>query len=218
MSPEPGQAQPQKQGNWWQRLPAWAKWTIGVVAAVLLMGIGGAIASNEGKEDDLKDEIALVEKERDQAEGEAESANEDVAAMEDEVSGLTEEAEAEAAKILADAKGEAGDLTSKLGGQRSALKDAEGELAAVEGEIGGAEERAAKSEITDGVWKLETDYVAGTYKAPGGGGCYWALLSEPPSGGLEAIIENGGFNKNQILTIESPYFETNGCGTWELVE
>jgi hypothetical protein len=59
---------------------------------------------------------------------------------------------------------------------------------------------------------LTVDFTPGTYRAPAGGGCYWALLG---SADTEDIINNGGFNKNQTLTIDSPYFETSDCGTWQ---
>src|ERR1700742_36710 len=52
---------PNSSGNWWSRLPRWAQWTIGVVAAVILLGIGGAIGSSGGKESELKDEVASLE-------------------------------------------------------------------------------------------------------------------------------------------------------------
>jgi hypothetical protein len=44
------------------------------------------------------------------------------------------------------------------------------------------------------------DYEAGTYRAEGGGGCYWERLKSP-SGKLSDIIANGGFNPNQTLVI-----------------
>ena len=47
--------------NWFVRLPSWGKWTIGIVAALLLMGIGAAIGGGNNKEGDLKDEVATLE-------------------------------------------------------------------------------------------------------------------------------------------------------------
>ncbi len=204
--------------SWWNRLPTWAKWTIGVVGALLLMGIGGAITSADSEEDELKEQIATLE-ERVEASGErAASARERVAAIEGEVDKLTAQAEDRASQIVQDAKAETGSLENAVSTTKQELESVEGELSTTESELGGAEERVAKGTITDGVWKIESDYLPGTYEAPGGGSCYWALLSEVGGGGVEGIIENGGFNKHQILTIESPYFETRACGTWKLVE
>ena len=47
-------------------------------------------------------------------------------------------------------------------------------------------------------------------RSPGGGSCYWAKLG----GDVENILENGGFTKNQTVQIDSPFFETAGCGKW----
>lgn len=138
--------------------------------------------------------------------------------MEQEVDELTAQAEDKAEQIVKDAKAEASSLEDSVSSAKQELDSVEGELSETESELGGAEERVAKGTITDGVWRIDRDYLPGTYEAPGGGSCYWALLSEVGGGGVEGIIENGGFNKHQILTIESPYFETRACGTWRLVE
>jgi len=61
MPPKLGEPKPPREGNWFIRLPTWAKWTIGVVAALLLLGAGAAIGS--GEEDELKDDIAALEAE-----------------------------------------------------------------------------------------------------------------------------------------------------------
>jgi len=209
-NPEP------KQGNWWQRLPTWAKWAIGVVAAFLLMGVGAAIAGT-GEEDELKDEVASLERSLADTEADRDDAVGEAAELLAEQDEAIEAAEEKADRIVGDARDEADSLGGAVADAKQELKATESQLSAVEGELGGAEERLAMSEITDGVWQLEVDYVAGTYRAPGGGGCYWEKLSSP-SGEFDAIIANGGFEKNQILTIDSPYFSTSGCGTWELVE
>jgi len=215
---KPNPAAGSSSWNWWNRLPTWAKWTIGVVGAFLLMGIGGAIASGENEEGKLEDEIAVLE-ERVKVSGErADAANQEVAAIEAEVDALTAKAEDKAEQIVKDAKSEASDLESSVSSTKQELESVEGQLSETESELGGAEERVAKGTITDGVWQIERDYLPGTYEAPGGGSCYWALLSSTGGAGIEDIIENGGFNKHQILTIESPYFETRACGTWKLVE
>jgi hypothetical protein len=74
-----------------------------------------------------------------------------------------------------------------------------------------AERTLAQNTIPDGSWQLGRDYESGTYRAPGGAGCYWALLG---SADTADIINNGGFGQNQTITIDSPYFETSDCGEW----
>jgi hypothetical protein len=223
-------------GNWWSRLPRWGQWTIGVLAVLILLGIGGAIGSSGGKEDDLNEEVATLERgvtraegARDAAEAKAEKAEDAEAAAakkgKERAATIVEEAEQKAHGIVGSANSESQQLSSKIGKQKGELGSLEGRadsteahIAILRGEEGEAEEVAAKSEIGEGVWQAERDYLPGTYEAPGGSSCYWALLSEPGSGGgIEGIIENGGFNKHQILDITSPYFETSNCGTWQRV-
>jgi hypothetical protein len=201
-----------RKNNPWQKLPTWAKWVIGVLGAVILLGIGAAIGGSQ--EDDLKSELASAKteaREAKDAQQEAERETEEVKTRETEI---VSKARATAKEIVGKARSESSTLSSKLDGQRSELESVEGELSETESYLTGAEEDKAKSTISDGTWQSEADYIPGTYEAEGGGSCYWALLSEPGGGGIEGIIENGGFNKHQILTIDSPYFETRGCGTW----
>jgi hypothetical protein len=80
-----------------------------------------------------------------------------------------------------------------------------------------AEPKAARS-FGDGTWRVGAEVAPGTYRAPGGGSCYWARLRNF-TGGLNSIIANGGFSKNQTVTIQSSDtgFETRDCGTWERI-
>jgi hypothetical protein len=224
-----------RSGNWWSRLPRWAQWTTGIVAALILLGIGGAIGSSGTKEGELKDEVASLEGQVKQANAAKKEAEADalkaeeaepaaVRVGEQHAAKIVEGAEAKADKIVASANSEEQKITGQISSQKGELSSLEGKAESTEtrisnlrGEEDEAEEIAAKSEINDGTWQAERDYVPGTYEAPGGSSCYWALLSEPGGGGIEGIIENGGFNKHQILTIDSPYFETRDCGVWERV-
>lgn len=215
MPPKLGEPKPPREGNWFTRLPTWAKWTIGVVAALLLLGAGAAIGS--GEEDELKDDIAALEADLNRSEVERDAAEAKADELEAEQDDVIAEAEARADNIVGTAREEAASFEGSIERAEGRLHSAEGKLDNIRGEIGGEEERAAKSSISDGVWKAETDYIVGTYRARGGGGCYWEKLSDP-SGEFNSIIANGGFEKNQILTVDSPYFSTSGCGTWELVE
>jgi hypothetical protein len=71
------------------------------------------------------------------------------------------------------------------------------------------------SVFADGTWEVGSDIAPGTYRAKGGGGCYWAILNGPPSGNSDNIEENGGFTANVVVTLsEGQWFETNECGDW----
>ena len=69
--------------------------------------------------------------------------------------------------------------------------------------------------IPDGTWAKD-EYTPGTYRAPGGGSCEWEKrqkLSEEAEG-----TGNWGIGeKNIVAEVDSPYFKTEGCGTWEKV-
>jgi hypothetical protein len=205
--------------NPWNKLPTWGKWVAGVVAAFILLGIGGAIAGGSN-DDSLKSELAdteaelkTVSDERSEAEDAQREAEQKADAITARKAAIIGAAKSEANNLVGKARAESSTLGGKISSQRSELESLQGEVSETESYLTGAQDEAAKSEITDGTWQAEVDYIPGTYEAEGGGGCYWALLSDV-SGELEGIIENGGFNKHQILSITSPYFETRGCGTW----
>jgi hypothetical protein len=190
--------------NPWSKLPTWGKWTVGIVGSLLLLGIGGAIGSDEG---DIKSKLAEATKERDEAKQEAE-------AITTRRTQILAEAQATAARIVSNSKAEHSQLAEELRRERDELGAVESELSNAESSLAGAEEEKRLSSFNDGTWRSGVDYEPGTYEAPGGAECYWAKLSAPSGEGIEGIIDNGGFNKHQIVSVDSPYFETRGCGNW----
>lgn len=81
---------------------------------------------------------------------------------------------------------------------------------------GGSPATSGGSTIEDGTWEVGADIAAGTYRAPGGDGCYWEILKGPPSGNnLENIVENDVASSNVIVTLSNgQWFNTEDCGTW----
>ena len=75
---------------------------------------------------------------------------------------------------------------------------------------------SGSSSIKDGTWEVGADISPGTYRASGGGGCYWEILKGPPSGdALDNIVENDVGSSNVIVTLsDGQWFNTDGCGTW----
>jgi uncharacterized protein HemX len=69
--------------------------------------------------------------------------------------------------------------------------------------------------IEDGTWRVGEEVAPGTYRAPGGGSCYWERLAGF-SGDLDDIIANGVAERNVTVTIapSDVGFHTNDCGTW----
>lgn len=73
-----------------------------------------------------------------------------------------------------------------------------------------------RTSFSDGTFLVGKEVAPGTYRARGGGDCYWARLSG--FGGSDIIV-NGGFTRNQTVTVSSSDkgFESSGCGTWHRI-
>ena len=67
----------------------------------------------------------------------------------------------------------------------------------------------------DGTHVVGKDVSPGTYRAPGGGGCYWARLRSF-TGSLNSILANANPSGPTIVTISRTDrgFQTSSCGTW----
>jgi hypothetical protein len=183
-----GQPQPEKNGNAFTNwLRSHPVWGI-VIASVLGLAIGAGAASDTSELDDANEKVASLEKQLDRETASRETA-------EEEINNL----EANEEQVAA----------------RSARLDTKAaKLDRREKEVTSAENRKAKNSIDDGIWQVGVDFESGIYRSEGGTGCYWALLG---SADTEDIVNNGGFTANQTLTIDSPWFETSGCGTWEKI-
>ena len=105
-------------------------------------------------------------------------------------------------------------MREELQSEAEELDDLARALDKRERELKGAERVAAKARIDDGVWQVGKEITPGTYRAPGGGSCYWALLG---SADTSDISNNGGFGPNQTVTLSSGWFESRDCGTWQKI-
>lgn len=104
---------------------------------------------------------------------------------------------------------------SKLASEAADLQKEKRQVAQREKQVEQAERIQKRNTITDGIWKVGTDFDAGTYRS-GDGDCYWAKLSSA-GGDFDSIISNGN-GSNQTVTIDSPWFESSGCGEWTKIE
>jgi hypothetical protein len=112
----------------------------------------------------------------------------------------------------------------KLKQRAQALAERRDDVAALEREVR-QDKRALERRIgvvqrnkfSDGVFIVGREVKPGTYRSRGGGGCYWARLSG--FGGSDIIV-NGGFSRNQTVTIFSSDrgFESSRCGSWYRIE
>ena len=68
----------------------------------------------------------------------------------------------------------------------------------------------------DGTHIVGEDIAPGTYRAPGGEGCYWARLSGFGGSGDDVLGANAASFISQIVTITSSDagLESSGCGQW----
>lgn len=193
--------------------------SIGLIIAFV---IGGAVGQSgkSGLEDDkasLETEVATAQRAQQSAEADVDRTAANLERAESRLAEYSparvKEIEAEGRQIVKEAKGEAESILAPIGRQAAAK---EAQLEQVKSELNGAEEEQELSYIPgDGTYKVGTDFLAGTYRAPGGGNCYWATLNSADPYDI-ASNENG--SGPQIATIESPYFQTEGCGEWERIE
>lgn len=67
----------------------------------------------------------------------------------------------------------------------------------------------------DGTYRVGKEIRPGTYKAAGGGGCYWERMRDF-KGELGSILANENPSGSTTVTIKASDagFKTDGCGTW----
>ena len=116
--------------------------------------------------------------------------------------------------IVGAARDELAKTKDELAGAQAQLSTTEGKLSDVQSSLDEAQETQQLSSFGNGIWQSGTDFLPGTYRAPGGGACYWAKLN---SGDTQDIASNSIGSGQQLATIDSAFFETDGCGTWERV-
>jgi hypothetical protein len=198
-------------GSLGQRVPSFIRkpWVIGIGA--LLVGVViGAIpsASVTDQRDDARADLDMARAETERIQGILFDEQEKTRQLRRELTRLEAPL-----RRLADDKEALADREAAIARQQGELDDRAAGLDARAQELTAAEQTLEQNTIPDGIWELGRDYEAGTYRASGGGGCYWEKL-QSPSGDFSDIIANGGFSPNQTLVIDSPYFSTDGCGEW----
>lgn len=198
-------------------------WLSAVAIVVLFVGVaigGSGEGDLKNEKKDLEAQVATVGSELDKTTAEVESLEVERDEAKERFAEYSPahlaEIKSESKSLITEAKEEGASI---LQAKESEVEATEEELASVEGSVEGAQEIKAKSSIPDGTWQLEVDYVAGTYRAPGGPLCSWEQDQVP---GGEANGE--GFNANYgigetniLIEISAPYFKTQHCGTWHRV-
>jgi type II secretory pathway pseudopilin PulG len=72
----------------------------------------------------------------------------------------------------------------------------------------------AATSFGDGLYQVGIAIQPGQYRTDGTGTCYWGKLS---TGNTNDVIVNNYSSGPQTVTIDSPYFESESCGTWTKV-
>jgi predicted nuclease with TOPRIM domain len=193
------------------KLRGWASKRPLITAAIaLVIGAGLGVASYTSTVDELRNENAALEEDLASLEEERDGLGDEVSTAE----AAADEAAANAQEEIAAAQEEASETLAKLDKREQQLHKRERELDKRAKQVNQAERRLEQSTFSDGIWQVGSDIQPGTYRAPGGSSCYWALLG---SADTQDIINNGGFAPNQTLAIDSPWFESTNCGEWKRI-
>jgi len=186
--------------RWFSAHPAWTATIVGVVALLIGVGIGAAGTEDQTRIDELEGQVADLKRDVAREQRFAAESRERVRAAERRADRQVRTAEQRALRSA----------------QRQ-LAERSQDVEQRESEVAEKEQTLEGNTISDGTWQLDRDYEAGLYRAPGGDACYWAKLSTAHGGGLDDIIENGIGGGPQTVQIDSPFFETNGCGEWQKI-
>src|SRR5262249_40231846 len=122
---------------------------------------------------------------------------------------------ARAAEQASALRSQLADQQRTLADQQRALAQANARLAArrpapTQPRAGGS----AASSFGDGLYQVGTAIQPGRYVTNGTADCEWAKLS---TGDTNKVIANNVGSGPQTVTIDSPYFESEACGSWTKV-
>lgn len=180
---------------------------VGGVALLLGVGMGVAASGNASELEAAQSHAADLRRDLETAETDLTDARTQTADLNAQVDAFESQ--------VSDLKSEASSLKDQVSNLEGRISDLKGK-AADQAKAGGYSVNA-RSSFGDGIWQVGEEIQPGTYRSPAGGSCYWARLSG--FGGFDDIIVNGGFSKNQTVTISASDkgFETSSCGTWEKI-
>lgn len=181
----------------------WPLRSVGLVALTVAIAAAAiAVSGPNGRIATLNQENVALSRQLDDATANASTTNDELAATQADLSRVRRKL-----ARIGDLEQRKRSLSQQISDLAGRVKDEQAQLTTVKAEV-------AKSSFGDGTWQSGVDFIPGTYQAPGGDSCYWAKLSSPSGRGIDNIIDNGGFNTHEIVSVDSPYFETRDCGTW----
>lgn len=193
----------------------WRTWQAATGTGVaLLIGVGiGGVSGNQTAQD--------AESERDEARAAMEAAEERANAETARVDGLESavfeaEQRANAAEEVArqEVEAELAPRVAEMDTRQAQLDAQAADLATREAALNATLAGLQASQFGDGVFQVGRDIQPGTYSnAPGVADCYYAELA---ADGAD-ILDNNIVNGPATVIIDSPFFESSGCGTWTKV-
>lgn len=185
------------------------------VGAIIVVAITVPVLAGKSSEiDDLNSSLDEEGTARAAAEADRDAAEETADQIQSKKNLIIHTAREKAKKLVGDAEEKRSKIEGDIDDAQANLDSTQSKLDSLQASLSQAQEVKAQSSFGDGTFQSGVDYLPGTYTAPGGSGCYWEKLNGPSGGGINNIIDNGGFNKNQIVSVDSPYFSSDGCGTW----
>ncbi len=196
---------PDEKNDPWYRRPI-GGWKLGAAIGLsVLVGliVGAAAGSDQATVDDLTAQVDSLNADLDDAQqqyGDALAEKSDLSDELDRAKARARTAERRAKK----------DAEAQLADQKADLRDQEAKLDQRAAKLEAAQHTLESNTIPDGIWQSGRDFEPGLYRASGGSSCYWAKLGSANTGD----IEDNGLGKNPTVQIDSPFFETDGCGKW----
>jgi hypothetical protein len=181
-------------------------WGLLLAVLVALVAAGTAVAVQAMASSDVDEAEADLAAANEATEAEAERAD----GAESRIAGAEAAAMAAAEAANADRQAEL-DAEAAALDQRAAQLDAqEADLVAREQAVDAVANGLRASEFGDGVHQVGRDIQPGTYHTEGMVDCYYALLEADGLG----VIANNLTNGPATVIIDSPFFESDRCGTW----
>jgi hypothetical protein len=177
-------------------------------AALLLVGLVGLAAS---RPKDLSTDVRMLRSDVTSARSQASNLQTQVAGFQSEVTADKSALQAAQANALNAYALALATVKGQLASQTQALNQREQSLTGRERAVARAEGLLHAHSFSDGLFQVGKDIQPGTYHTTGAPDCYYALLGSSDTGN---IISNQLSAGPQTVVINSPWFDSEGCGTW----
>jgi hypothetical protein len=185
------------------------------LVSLLLLGVI-AVAATRPKDQtsevqSLQSSLSAVKSQRDSVTSDVSNLQGQVSNLQSQVTQAEKDAQTAFRRAMSRARTQLRSRFAALRAQSAALVSRKKTLDKEAAAVGLRQQFIRSNSFGDGLFKVGTDIKAGSYHANGGPNCYWAELR---SSDTTNIITNNISSGPQTVTISSPYFESDGCGTW----